>query len=139
MATQQARRSSGARDHSTPRRVRRFPAPYKTAILEEYASLDRAGRTALLRRENLRSGLLSQWRRQARRGSIQALSTEPGGQPVRKIHFSESLWSELTEAGAQASPPMTPERLLRALASWYVGRTGRLPGPGPDGDRLQDR
>jgi hypothetical protein len=137
MAPQPPRRSSAARAQEPRSRhqARRFPAAYKQAILGEYNSLDRAGRTALLRRENLRASTISRWRRQASKASMQALSTEPGGQPARKIHISDPLWTELTQAGAQARPPMTPERLLRALASWYVGRTDRLPGrplPGPE-------
>jgi transposase-like protein len=129
MAPQPPRRSSPAQAPGPRRQARRFPAAYKQAILQEYASLDRLGRTALLRRENLRASQISRWRSQAGKASMQALSTEPGGQPPRKIHISEPLWNELTQAGAQASPPMTPERLLRALASWYVGRTDRLPAP----------
>lgn len=137
MAIKQPQQTARASQAPAPqRRARRFAAPYKRAILEEYGSLDRAGKTALLQRENLRASLLSQWRRQAAKGSLLALGTEPGGQPARKIHISESLWSELADAGAEASPPMTPERLLRALASWYVGRTGRLPGaPRPHASR----
>jgi hypothetical protein len=111
-----------------PRRPRRFTAAYKIGILERYDDLDRAGKTALLRAEGLRASLVSQWRAQVYAAAREALSGEPGGQPARRIHISDSQWAELAAAGAAASPPMSPERLVRALCAWYTGRENRLPG-----------
>ena len=83
---------------------------------------------AFLRAEGLRASLVSQWRGQVYAAAREALSGEPGGQPARRIHISDSQWAELAEAGAAASPPMSPERLVRALCAWYTGRENRLPG-----------
>jgi hypothetical protein len=110
-----------------PRRPRRFTAAYKIGILERYDGLDRSGKTALLRAEGLRASLVSQWRAQVYAAALEALAGEPGGQPRRPIPFSDSLWAELTAAGAAASPPMSTERLVRALCACYTGREKRLP------------
>jgi hypothetical protein len=114
-----------------PRRPRRFTAAYKINVLERYDTLDRPAKTALLRAEGLRASLVSQWRAQVYAAALEALSGDPGGQPARRIHISDSQWAELTEAGAAADPPMSPERLIRALCAWYTGRENRLPGQRP--------
>ena len=63
-----------------PRR-RRFSAEYKLAILREADACSRPGEVgALLRREGLYSSLLTEWRRQRERGSLQALD-RPRGRP----------------------------------------------------------
>jgi hypothetical protein len=132
MAKQQAT-TAGARTT----RPRRFPARYKIGILAEYDRLDRAGKTALLHREQLRPGQISQWRRQVYAAALQALGAEPGSQPARRIHVSDSLWELFTEAAARHDPPSRPERLLRAYMRYHTGLTDRLPlRPGPsDGAR----
>ena len=111
-----------------PRRPRRFTADYKIWVLQRYDDLDRPAKTEFLRAEGLRASLVSQWRAQVYAAAREALSGEPGGQPARRIHISDSQWAELTDAGAAADPPMSPERLVRALCAWYTGREGRLPG-----------
>ncbi len=68
-------------DPEVPERTqgpRRFPAEYKARILTEYATLDKAGKGALLRREGLYSSLLGEWRKQADRGAKAALAESPG-------------------------------------------------------------
>lgn len=59
---------------------RQFSAKYKARILEEYESLDKAGRGALLRREGLYSSLITEWRGQRDRGALEALG-RPAGRP----------------------------------------------------------
>lgn len=61
---------------------RRFPAAYKARILAEYDKLSKADKGALLRREGLYSSLLTEWRRQADRGSAEALARPAGRQPA---------------------------------------------------------
>lgn len=86
-----ARAKSGAVDNSNdpgpevPERSRgrrRFPAKYKARILEEYDSLDKADKGALLRREGLYTSLISEWRKQRDRGALEALAKPAGRQPV---------------------------------------------------------
>ena len=62
-------------------RRRRFSAEYKLRILREADGCKRPGEIgALLRREGLYSSLLTEWRRQRERGSLQALE-RPRGRP----------------------------------------------------------
>nr|ACA51012.1 hypothetical protein MUDP_103 [Mycobacterium marinum DL240490]MBC9863700.1 hypothetical protein [Mycobacterium pseudoshottsii] len=69
-------------DPQVPERAQRrtFTAKYKLAILEEYERAERAQRGALLRRENLYSSLLTEWRHQRDRGALEALSSRRGPQ-----------------------------------------------------------
>jgi hypothetical protein len=109
------------------RTPRHWPAPYKISILEEYDQLDRAGKTALLKREHLRASLISQWRTQVYAAALDALSAQPGSQPARKIHVADALWEAFTETAANCEPAMRPERLLRAIMRFYAGYTDHLP------------
>jgi hypothetical protein len=121
---------------------RHFPARYKISILEEYDPLDRAGKTALLRREQLRASQISRWREQVYAAALEALGAEPGSQPVRRIHVSESVWQQFSEAAAAADPPFRPEQLIRAFLRYHIGLTDFLPPrpsraaspPSPAGD-----
>jgi len=62
---------------------RRFSAEYKLAILREADACSRPGEVgALLRREGLYSSLLSEWRKQRKAGSLQALSRPRGRKPA---------------------------------------------------------
>lgn len=110
---------------------RHFPARYKIGILAEYDTLGRAGKTELLRREKLRASQVSQWRKQVYDAALQALGAEPGSQPARRVHVSDSLWTQFTEAAARHDPPFRPERLIRAYIRWVVGVTDYLP-PRPE-------
>jgi transposase-like protein len=59
---------------------RRFRADYKLRILKEAETCRQPGqRSALLRREGLYSSHLTTWRRQAERGTLQALSPRKRG------------------------------------------------------------
>ena len=61
-----------------PTTRRRYGASYKLDILAEYDTLDRDGKGDLLRREDLYTSLLSEWRKQRDRGAIEALAGKPG-------------------------------------------------------------
>jgi transposase len=82
-----ARRSSvtaeDVADPQVPERAQRrtFTAKYKLAILEEYERAERGERGAILRRENLYSSLLTEWRNQRDRGALEALSSRRGPRP----------------------------------------------------------
>ena len=125
-AKQTAARTRGRREpaRKTPRH---FPARYKIDILTEYDTLNRAGKTALLQRENLRASQISRWREQVYAAALEALGAEPGSQPVRRIHVSESVWQQATAAAAAADLPMRPEQLVRAFLRYYAGLTDFLP------------
>ena len=72
------------RDVEVPARARRrqYSARYKLEVLAEYEQLDREGKGALLRRENLYTSLISAWREQRDRGALQALSAKRGRPPT---------------------------------------------------------
>jgi transposase len=61
-------------------RRRQYSATYKLQVLAEYEQLDREGKGALLRREQLYTSLISEWRKQRDRGALEALSA-PRGRP----------------------------------------------------------
>lgn len=62
-------------DPEVPERARRrtYSAKYKLEILAEYEACDRQGKGAPLRRENLYTSLISEWRKQRDRGALEAL------------------------------------------------------------------
>lgn len=70
-------------DPQVPERAQRrtFTAKYKLAILEEDERAERTERGAILRRENLYSSLLTEWRQQRDRGALEALSSRRGPKP----------------------------------------------------------
>ena len=61
---------------------RRYTAKYKLEILAEYEQCDRQGKGALLRREQLYTSLISEWRKQRDRGALEGLSAPRGRPPV---------------------------------------------------------
>jgi transposase-like protein len=85
---------------------RRYGATYKLDIIAEYESLDRDGKGELLRREELYTSLLSEWRRQRDRGAIEALAGKPGRPPLDPVerentrlrHRVERLEDDLSRA-----------------------------------------
>jgi hypothetical protein len=127
-STRRGRPRPAAPDRAAPRH---FPARYKIGILAEYDTLGRAGKTELLRRERLRASQVSQWRKQVYEAALHALGAEPGSQPARRVHVSDSLWTQFTAIAAQYDPPFRPERLIRAYIRWVVGVTDYLP-PRPE-------
>jgi transposase-like protein len=75
------------RDLQVPERAKRrsYPAKYKAEILAEYDRLDRDGRGALMRREGLYSSLISEWRKQASKGALEALGKTKGRPPADPV------------------------------------------------------
>lgn len=69
---------------------RTFTAKYKLAVLEEYEGADRAQRGAILRRENLYSSLVAEWRHQRDRGALEALSSRRGPKPGKAKGAAET-------------------------------------------------
>ena len=69
---------------------RRWGPAYKLAILTEYETLDRAGKGELLRRENLDSSRLADWRKQRDRGAVEALASGPGRPPLDPLERENS-------------------------------------------------
>ena len=59
-------------------RVRHYSPAYKLRVLQEYETLDKAGKGALLRREGLYSSLITEWRRQRDRGAAAGLAQKRG-------------------------------------------------------------
>ncbi len=129
-----ARLHAGAMDDTTdsdpeiPERTRgprRFPAAYKARILDEYDTLNKADKGALLRREGLYSSLLAEWRKQRDRGAREALSRSPGRQAAdprdreiaRLKQRSERLESELDKARKVIEVQGKLSALLEQLAT----------------------
>ena len=69
-------------------RSRSYSAAYKARILDEYESLDKAGKGALLRREGLYTSLISAWRIQRDQGARAALA-KPAGRPPADTRVKE--------------------------------------------------
>lgn len=72
----QTTRMSPPPDPEVPARSRpprQYSAEYKLRILEEYEQLDKGAKGALLRRENLYSALISEWRKQRDKGALAGL------------------------------------------------------------------
>ena len=87
-------------------RSRTYSAAYKARILDEYESLDKAGKGALLRREGLYTSLISAWRIQRDQG-VRAALARPVGRPpadardrenAKLRRENERLQAELTKA-----------------------------------------
>lgn len=87
-------------------RSRTYSAAYKARILDEYESLDKAGKGALLRREGLYTSLISAWRQQRDAGARAALARPAGRPPLdardrenaRLRRENERLQAELDKA-----------------------------------------
>ena len=102
-------------DPEVPERAkgpRRFPAAYKARILAEYETLGKAEKGALLRREDLYSSLLTEWRRQRDQGAEEALARPAGRQAAdprateiaRLKKEKEKLEGDLTKARNGLAP-----------------------------------
>ena len=61
-------------------RSRQYSAAYKARILDEYESLDKAGKGSLLRREGLYTSLIAAWKKQRDQAVKDALA-RPAGRP----------------------------------------------------------
>jgi hypothetical protein len=91
---------------ATKARSRRYSAAYRARILDEYESLDKAGKGALLRREGLYISLISAWRIQRDQGVKEVLARPEGRPPAdsrdredaRLRQENERLQAELSKA-----------------------------------------
>ena len=85
--TQHAGKEAGsapAPDPEVPERARNrtFSPRYKLDILNQYESLNKQGKGALLRREGLYTSLISEWRKQRDKGALEAFSPPRGRPPA---------------------------------------------------------
>jgi transposase len=87
-------------------RSRQYSAAYKARILDEYESLDKAGKGSLLRREGLYTSLIAAWKKQRDQAVKDALA-RPAGRPpadsrdkeiARLRRENEQLTTELGKA-----------------------------------------
>ncbi len=115
-------------DPEVPERAkgpRRFPAVYKARILAEYETLGKAEKGALLRREDLYSSLLTEWRRQRDQGAEEALARPAGRQAAdprdkeiaRLKKEKEKLEGDLTKARKVIEVQGKLSALLEELAT----------------------
>ena len=115
-------------DPEVPERARgprRFPAAYKARILAEYEGLSKADKGALLRREDLYSSLINEWRKQADQGAHEALGRSSGRQNadprdkeiVRLKKRAERLETELGRARKVIEVQGKLSALLEELAT----------------------
>lgn len=126
-ARQRGGHAGGGGAEPAVRRVRRYTANYKLEVIQRYDALDRDAKREFLRSERLRPSQVSEWRARVYAAGLEALSSDAGGQPARRIHVSDPVWADLAALAASASPPMSPERLARALFNYVTGREASLP------------
>ena len=108
---------------------RRYGATYKLQILAEYDGLDRDAKGELLRREELYTSLLSEWRKQRDRGAIDALAGKPGRPPhdpterenTRLRHQVERLEGDLVRARGVIEVQGKTSALLEEFATDSAG------------------
>ena len=94
---------------------RRFTAEYKRRILQEAEACKEQGRVgALLRREGLYSSNLITWRRQAERGTIEALSPKKRGPKEKKPDPSLRRIAELEKATRKLEHKLRQAELIIA-------------------------
>ena len=85
--TQHAGKEAGSAPAPDPEvleraRNRTFSPRYKLDILNQYESLNKQGKGALLRREGLYTSLISEWRKQRDKGALEAFSPPRGRPPA---------------------------------------------------------
>ncbi len=107
-------------DPQVPKRARRrsYSARYKAAILAEYDALDRDGRGALLRREGLYSSLISEWRKQAAKGALEALGKTKGRPPADPVERDNArLRAEIAKLQAEVE---TSRRVIEVQGKLFA-------------------
>ena len=124
-------------DPQVPERATRrtYTAKYKLEVLAEYEAADRAGKGALLRREDLYTSLVSEWRKQRDRGALAALSATRGPKPAdptarenaRLAAENARLQSELDTARKVVRVQGELSALLEQLSQQSVGNTESEP------------
>src|SRR5687768_17027688 len=104
---------------------RQFSAKYEARVLDEYDTLDKAGRGALVRGEGLYSSLITEWRGQRDRGALEALGRRAGrpsadqrdAEIARLKRENERLTDDLGKARAVIEVQGKLSALLDQLAS----------------------
>lgn len=92
---------------------RRFPAEYKRSILREAEACKEPGQlSALLRREGLYSSNLTTWRRQAEKGTLEALSPKKRGPLKRRPDPSLRRIAELETENRKLSHKLKQAELI---------------------------
>lgn len=123
---------TGDPDPEVPLRAkppRSYSARYKSEILAEYETLDKAGKGALLRREGLYTSLISEWRKQRDRGARAELAKPSGRPPVDPVERenarlrreNERLAGELDKARKVIEVQGKLSALLEQLATDSAG------------------
>lgn len=74
---------------------RPYTPKYKAEMLTDYEAADRDGKGALLRREGLYTSLISEWRKQAAKGAIDALGMKQGRPPADPMERDNARSSQL--------------------------------------------
>ena len=106
-------------------RNRTFSPRYKLDILNQYDSMNKQCKGALLRREGLYSSLISEWRKQRDKGALEALSPPRGRPPAdplereneRLRRENQRLQGELTKTRKVMRVQGELSALLEELAS----------------------
>lgn len=114
-------------DPEVPQRAqtRTFSPRYKLDILNQYESLNKQGKGALLRREGLYTSLISEWRKQRDKGALEAFSPPRGRPPANPLEQEKErlrrenkrLEGELTKARKVIRVQGELSALLEELAS----------------------
>jgi transposase-like protein len=125
MATMQQVGSAPDPEVSERARNRTFSPRYKLDILNQYESLNKQGKGALLRREGLYTSLISEWRKQRDKGALEALAPPRGRPPAdplereneRLRRENQRLQDELAKARKVMRVQGELSALLEELAS----------------------
>ena len=124
-------------DPRVPERAKRrsYSAKYKAEILAEYDRLDRDGRGALLRREGLYSSLISEWRKQASKGALEALGRTKGRPPADPVERENArLRAEVAKLQAELA---TSRRVIGVQGKLSALLEQLATGSGTDEDQAR--
>jgi len=124
-------------DPQVPERAKRrsYSAKYKAEILAEYDRLDRDGRGALLRREGLYSSLISEWRKQASKGALEALGRTKGRPPADPVERENArLRAEVAKLQAELA---TSRRVIGVQGKLSALLEQLATGSGTDEDQAR--
>lgn len=124
-------------DPQVPERATRrtYSAKYKARILAEYEGLDKRGRGALLRREGLYSSLISEWRKQADKGALDALGKTRGRPPADPVERENArLRAKVAKLEAEAE---TSRRVIEVQGKLSALLEQLATGGATDGDQAR--
>lgn len=132
------------RDHNTEvrRQKRSWPAQYKLDILAEIDAAKTAGTKgaigAIVRRENLYSSLIADWRKQRDEGALAGLKATKTGRPAKdrtvtelanSRHRINELEAELATARELIEAQGKVSALLQELSRESAANTSTKPSP----------